>query len=452
MERAELVPLNAAIRDGSRSHPVQDALGGKGRPGVVRHTLPNGLRVALEPDRTLPLVAMNLSYHVGSRHEEPGKTGLAHLFEHLLFQGSQNVPAGGVLHYAQRAGGYANGSTWYDRTSFYATLPSSHLELGLWLESDRMGFLAPALTEERFETQRRVVINERRTRFDNRPYGRAYEHLHELLFPEGHPYRSPVIGYEPDLEAATLEDALTFFDRFYRPNNAALAIVGDIDPDRALEDVARYFEEIPAAAQPPGNVTPAARPPVGGREVVQDSVELSRVYLGFRLPPYPAPAWYAADLISAALTRGKSSLLYRRLVLERQIALDVSSFVLPTELEAVFVLVATCGQQGSPEAVETTLLELLQDLSDRPLEPHHYQRCRSRTLTEYFRRLQSRERRAEARSRTTLQFDDPDFVDSEVQTYLRTEPEDLEDCASRFLRPESAATVVYLPRSGNGSR
>lgn len=440
----------AAVEDGDRSHPAHGAESETRDDRVSRHTLANGLKLVIDPDSALPLVAMNLSFRAGSRNEVQGKTGLAHLFEHLLFQGSQHVPAGEHLHHVQRVGGRANGSTWYDRTTFFSTLPSDHLELGLWLESDRMGYLLPALTEERFETQRRVVINERRTRFDNRPYGRAYEHLHELLFPPGHPYRSPVIGHEADLEGLILHDAESFFRRFYAPSNAVLTIVGDIRPERAAEMVARYFEEIPGGTLPSRYLPAAPRARAGGRRIVRDSVELPRIYLGFRLPPYPTPPWYAADLVSAALTRGRSSLLYRDLVLDRQIAHDVNSFVLPTELESVFVLVATCKPDEDPETVETVVVDHLQELSHRPLEPRHYLRSRNRALTEYCRRLQSHERRADARSQTMLQLDDPDFMRSEVEIYLSTEPEDLTRLVSQHLRPEAAATVVYPARNGGG--
>jgi zinc protease len=189
-----------------------------------RATLSNGLRVVLHPDRSLPLVAVNLWYHVGSKNERPGRTGFAHLFEHMLFQGSQNVATNDHFRHLQQVGGVANGSTWFDRTNYYETLPGHHLDLGLWLESDRMGFLLPALTQETLDTQREVVMNERRQRVDNQPYGRASERLHELLYPADHPYHWPVIGYMEDIAAATLEEVRQFFRTYYTPNNAATSI------------------------------------------------------------------------------------------------------------------------------------------------------------------------------------------------------------------------------------
>ncbi|NJL29146.1 MAG: insulinase family protein [Thermoanaerobaculia bacterium] len=221
------------------------------RLDLRRATLPNGLRVVLHRDPELPLVSQSLWYHVGSKNERPGRTGFAHLFEHMLFQGSAHVGTNDHFRHLQQAGGVGNGSTWFDRTNYYCTLPSEHLELGLWLESDRMGWLLPALTQQKLDTQREVVMNERRQRFDNQPYGRAFERLHELLYPDDHPYRWPVIGYLDDIAAATLEDVRSFFTTYYVPCNAVLALAGDIDEDRALELVETYFGEIPAADPPP---------------------------------------------------------------------------------------------------------------------------------------------------------------------------------------------------------
>ncbi|HBL28979.1 MAG TPA: peptidase M16, partial [Acidobacteria bacterium] len=227
----------------SRSTPVD--------LGFQRHTLDNGLRVVLHRDPRLPLVTVNVWYHVGSKNEQPGRTGFAHLFEHMLFQGSEHVGTNDHFRLVQQVGGVANGSTWYDRTNYYETLPSHHLELGLWLEADRMGYLLPALTQQNLDTQRDVVMNERRQRIENMPYGMAGERLHELLYPPGHPYRWPVIGYMDDIAAATLEEVRTFFRTYYTPNNAVLSVVGDIDPDDAIVQVERWFGEIPAGPPKP---------------------------------------------------------------------------------------------------------------------------------------------------------------------------------------------------------
>jgi zinc protease len=332
-----------------------------------RHTLSNGLRVILHEDRSLPLVTLNLWYHVGSKNERPGRTGFAHLFEHMLFQGSEHVGTHDHFRYVQQVGGVANGSTWYDRTNYYESLPAHHLELGLWLESDRMGFLLPAITQKNLDTQRGVVMNERRQRVENQPYGRAGERLHELMYPGDHPYHWPVIGYMDDIAAATLEDIRTFFRTYYAPNNAVLTLAGDFSSREALERVEAWFGEIPSG--PPVPPVSAALPPLPGeqREVLTDDVRLPRVYLGYRAPAYGERAWYAADLLATALAGGKSSPFYRDLVYERQIVQDVGASVSPYEEVASFLLVGTGRPGVSAERIEAALLEHVERAMEAPL-------------------------------------------------------------------------------------
>jgi len=209
--------------------------------------LDNGLRVVLHEDRAAPIVAVHLMYHVGSKDERAGRKGFAHLFEHLLFQGSQHVAESEHFKYIQNAGGTLNGSTWFDRTNYYETLPANCLELGLWLESDRLGYLLPAMTQDKLDNQRDVVMNERRQRVDNQPYGRAFERLQEMTYAEPHPYHWPILGYMEDIAAATLEDVARFFASYYVPNNAVLSLAGDFDVDHAFAEVDRYFGPIGAA-------------------------------------------------------------------------------------------------------------------------------------------------------------------------------------------------------------
>ena len=197
---------------------------------IEEQQLDNGLRVILQPDPAAPLVTAHVMYHVGSKNERKGRTGFAHLFEHLLFQGSENVPREGHFKHIQDAGGTLNGTTWFDRTNYFETVPSNELDLGLWLESDRMGFFKPGITSEKLENQREVVKNERRQSYENRPYGLAFETVLDEAYPEGHPYRHPTIGYMEDIDAARLEDVHDFFDLYYGPNNATLVLAGDLDP------------------------------------------------------------------------------------------------------------------------------------------------------------------------------------------------------------------------------
>src|SRR5918992_2268545 len=280
-----LVPVQAAVRPPKLQYQTM--------------TLPNGLRVILSEDHSTPIVHVSVWYHVGSKNERRGRTGFAHLFEHMLFQGSEHVPTHDHFRLIQQVGGVANGSTWFDRTNYYVTVPAHQLDLALWLESDRMGFFLPALTQENLDTQRDVVMNERRQRVENQPYGLAGERLHELLYPQGHPYHWPVIGYMEDIAAATLEDVRTFFRTYYTPNNSVLTLVGDFQPEDALERIAAWFGEIPAG--PPVPPVAAPLPPLGGerRLVLPDDVRLPRVYIGFRAPAYGERPWYAADLLAA---------------------------------------------------------------------------------------------------------------------------------------------------------
>jgi zinc protease len=414
-----------------------------------RHTLDNGLKVVLHQSSAIPLVAVNLWYHVGSKNERPGRTGFAHLFEHMLFQGSANVGTNEHFRYIQQVGGVANGSTWYDRTNYYETVPAHQLDLALWLESDRMGHFLPALTRENLETQRDVVMNERRQRVENLPYGRAGERLHEMLYPGDHPYHWPVIGYMEDIAAATLEDVRTFFRTYYTPNNAVLTLAGDFEPGPALERIAAWFGEIPAG--PPVPPVSAPLPPLGGerREVMEDDVRLARIYLGFRAPAYGQPLWYAADLLAAALAGGKSSPLYRDLVYERQIVQDVGVYVSPYEAVATCMVTATARPGVAPETVEEALLEHLARAAAAPPAPEDLERARNRVLTEHYSSLQKLDSRADLLSQFTTYFDDPAGVAGEADRYRQVTERDLMDFAQGSWTESERAVLTIVPRKAS---
>ncbi len=413
---------------------------------IESHTLANGLRVVLQPDSSLPLVAINLWYHVGSKNEIPGRTGLAHLFEHMLFQGSQHVGKNDHFRLVQQVGGVANGSTWFDRTNYYETLPSHCLSLGLWLESDRMGFFLPALDREKLENQREVVMNERRQGVENQPYGQAFERLNEMLFPTGYPYRWPVIGYMDDIAAASLEDVETFFRAFYTPDNAVLTLAGHFDPDRALKLVERYFGSIPRGEARSTVTAVLPDEPLGQVVTLEDDVQLPRVYMAFRIPPFGEPQWYSADLLGAALSGGKTSPLYRQLVYERQIAQDVSAFVLPTELASSFLVVTT----GRPDTDLAELEELVRGQIEMAaagdLDSGDLERARNRLVTSYSDQLQGLDDRADLLSLFTTYFDEPQRIESEIDRYLDRRPEDLASVARDRLTPDKAVTLRVVPR------
>jgi zinc protease len=416
----------------------------------TRHTLANGLRVVLHPDSSLPLVAINLWYHVGSKNERPGRTGFAHLFEHMLFQGSEHVGTNDHFRYVQQAGGVANGSTWYDRTNYYETLPSHQLDLGLWLESDRMGFLLPAITDQNLETQRQVVMNERRQRVENQPYGLAGERLRELLYPPDHPYHWPVIGYMEDIAAATLDEVRAFFRTYYTPNNAVLTLAGDLDPEAALDHVESWFGEIPAGPPvPPLPPTVGQPPPLGGerRALLEDDIRLPRIHIGCRTPALGQQLWYAADLLAAVLAAGKSSRLYRDLVYERQIAQDVSAYVNPFEAVGDFLVVATARPGVEPAAVEEALRAHLARAAAEPPGAEELAAARSRILTDYWSGLEQLGNRADAFSQFTTFFDDPARLASEADRYLSVAGEDLQELAAGWLGPDDRVVVTVVPKT-----
>jgi zinc protease len=420
-------------------------------PRLIERRLDNGLRVVLLPDGSSSLVAINLWYHVGSKDDPPDRTGLAHLFEHMLFQGSQHVAANEHFQLVQRAGGSSNASTSFDRTNYYETLPSHCLELGLWLESDRLGFLLPALTEETFDGQRSVVLNERRERVENQPYGRAFETIQDALFPHDHPYGWPVIGYPEDIEAADLDDVKRFFRRFYNPANAVLTLVGGFEPIRAERLVNQYFGDIP----PPESVprpfaTDAGR--IERKEIVlEDEVALARTYLAWRCPEITSGERYAGEIMASVLSGGKSSPLYQDLVHQRQLAQDVTAFLLPMELTSTFLLVATAKPGVELSAIEARLAYHLTTESGGSTRAEDLERARNQVATGFFEDLQSVESLADLLSRSATFFEDPAAVDSEVSRYLNLQESELIDFSRRYLSPDSCVRLRVVPHgTGEG--
>ena len=422
---------------------------------LVRHQLANGLKVVLHRDPTLPLVAVNLWYHVGSKNERPGRTGFAHLFEHMLFQGSANVGTNDHFRYLQEVGGVANGSTWYDRTNYYETLPSRHLELALWLESDRMGYLLPGLTAEKLENQRQVVMNERRQRVDNQPYGRAMERLFELLFPHDHPYRWPVIGRMEDIEAATLDEVRAFFSTYYGPGNAVLSLAGSFEPARALAAIERWFGGLPAS--PPVPRVRAPLPPLANavRDSLGDRVQLHRLYLAFRTEPFGSPGWWTAAVTANLLTDGKSSPLVHDLVIDRQLAQDVSAFVYPTEEVGVFLLVATARPGVDVARLEERIREHLDGLAAPTSSTGStctfaleagLERARRRTAVGIYSELQTLDHRADLLSQYTSYFDAPERAFGEAEAYERVDIGAIRAFAATRLGTNNSALLVVEPR------
>jgi len=394
------------------------------------------------------MVGVNLWYAVGSRNENPGKTGFAHLFEHMMFQGSANVPKNRHCELVEGAGGTLNASTWFDRTNYYETLPSNHLELALWLESDRMGWMLPAMSAEKLQNQQEVVKNERKERYDNQPYGDWDERIQALVYPESHPYHHPVIGSMEDIGGATLEDVEGFFRTFYVPNNAVLTLAGDLDPDRALEMVERYFGDIPAGgAIPPIPGKPDLPPRIGDtvRVQVESDVPLPRLYLAARVPPVRSEGFHAAELLATVLGSGRASRLYRSLVREKRIAKDVLSYLFPLQTGAsLFLLWVTGYPDAGPETLEAALVEELEGLES--VSQPELDRALALTETHLLREIQHVGSRADLLSMFDQVFDDPGRLNTEVDRMRSVTRDQVREMARDYLGADNRALLTYIPR------
>jgi zinc protease len=353
----------------------------------TKHTLDNGLDVLLHEDHSCPIVAVNLWYHVGSKNEQPGHTGFAHLFEHLMFEGSQHHDHG-YFQPLQGAGASLNGSTNADRTNYWEVMPSGALELALWMESDRMGFLLPAVTQAKFTNQRDVVLNERRQNYENRPYGLASMAMLGALFPEEHPYHWATIGEIADLESARLDEVHAFFQRYYHPANASIALAGDIDPDAALALVRAYFEEIPAGPRVPAVAASAV---LGGdlRLVLEDRVELPRLYTAWLTPAMFAVDDAELDLAADLLANGKTSRLYRRLVFDERIATDVSASQNSREIAGFLQVAATAAPGHTLGEIDRAIAEEIARLATDAPTDDEIERGRVQAESHFVFRLQT---------------------------------------------------------------
>lgn len=415
-----------------------------------RHRLDNGLRVVLSPDRTLPVVATNLWYGVGSRNEAPGKTGFAHLFEHMMFQGSAHVPKNKHFELIERVGGSLNATTWFDRTNYFETVPSNELDLTLWLESDRMGWMLPAMDQEKLDNQRDVVKNEKRQRYDNQPYGDWSERLQALLYPETHPYHHTVIGSMEDIDAATLDDVASFFETFYVPNNAVLTLSGDFDSAAALEGIQRYFGDIePGDPVPDLPGEPDLPPLLGGpvRDHVVSDVPLPRVIMAFRIPSYASSDFTVAEVAQALLGMGRASRLYRRLVRERRIAKSVVTYAYPLLTGASMMLVWATGFPGSdPADLEAAMAQELEALAEARQD--EITRAIALAETDMVRGLERVAERADLLSMFELYFGDPGRINRELDRLRAVTLDDVREFARGRLGPENRAVLVYEPEGG----
>jgi zinc protease len=413
-------------------------------------TLGNGLHVILHRDASVPTVAVNVWYHVGSGSEKPGRTGFAHLFEHLMFEGSKNVPEGAFDSWLEAAGGSNNGSTNTDRTNYYIDIPSSALELALFVESDRMGYLLDTMTPARVDGQRDVVKNERRQSYENQPYGRAFLTLFELLYPKSHPYSWPTIGSMDDLTAATRDDVAEFFKTYYAPNNASLVIAGDIDIEQTRKLVEKWFSEIPRGPAVPPISAPAAALTSVKKHTLTDNVQLPRLYLAWHTPGVYQPGDAAMDVAASLLTGGKNARLYRRLVYDLQIAQDVTAFQQSQALGSVFLIVATARPGHTLEKIQAVIDEEVDKLRRAPADEREMTRTLNQIEANFYRgmeRVGGFNGKADQLNAYYTRTGMPDFFEEDLARYRALTAEDIRSAVSRHLPIDQRVELSVVPES-----
>ncbi|HYN29790.1 MAG TPA: pitrilysin family protein [Dermatophilaceae bacterium] len=417
---------------------------------VHERTLDNGLRVVVSPDHGVPNVTVNLWVGVGSRHESPGRTGLAHLFEHLMFQGSRGVRSGEHFEALMAVGGRLNATTWFDRTTYFETVPRGALELALWLEGDRHGHLLDAVSQENLDNQRDVVKEEKRQRYDNQPYGHALIDVYAAAFPEGHPYHHPTIGSMEDLDAASLADVHGFFASHYGPDNTVLSLCGDLDAEEGFDLAQRHLGWLARSghrARPPHPAVPPLTSPV--RVERRRDVPHDRVHLAFRLPVDQTDDFLAAGLALDCIGGLSSSRLVRRLVRRQQTALGVhgTAWGLVDGVSLGF-LVADVAEGEDPAAVEADVLEEMERFAEQGPEPEELEAAVAQTERCWLQALASPEERADLLSHHALLHGDPRLVNTHVERVRAVGADTVRAAAAALLRPEQRAVVAYLVDPG----
>jgi zinc protease len=408
-------------------------------------TLSNGLRVVVHEDRTSPIVAVHLMYRVGSRDERAGRTGLAHLLEHLLFEGSENCPKGEFDRILERVGATNNGSTWFDRTNYYEVVPNHAVELALWLERERMGHFLPVLDDQMLEVQRSVVINERKQVYENRPYGLAHEQLQALLFPSPHPYSWPTIGYTADLEAITLEDVREFYRTYYAPDNAVLVFAGDLSVGEGFRWAERYFGDLASNGVRPETREPTPTARGERRTELTDRVSFPRIYQAYATPPFGTPEWVQLDVLSYLLADGESSRLQRALIRDGELAQDVDTFLYPTQLQGIFGTVATARTGVSAERLGAAIDATVERVIEEGVGGAELDGAIRRARRDHLQSLSTVEERADELAYAASILGSPGRLLPVLNLYPTVTAAEVRHAAERYLRPEQRATVVVVP-------
>ncbi len=414
---------------------------------VVSYALSNGLQVTLHEDHTSPVVAVNIWYHVGSKDEPDKRNGFAHLFEHLMFQGSKHVGEDQFFQYLEKAGASdKNGTTSTDRTNYYETVPSSQFELALWLESDRMGYLLDHVDQKTLDEQRDVVKNERRQSYENAPYGLVHKFLQEALYPPTHPYYRLTIGSYEDLDAATLGDVKNFFKTFYVPNNARLVVAGDIEPTKARALIDKYFGPLPKQGQPKVFSEPMPVKVLSEKVLqIEAGVELPRVYITYPTPSIFAPGDAALDAVSRVLSHGKSSRLYKRLVYDLQIASDVHAAQSSSQLASEFFIVATAKDKHTPNEILKVIDEELASFQAKPPTKQELDQAKTSLEADLIYHLESVGHRADMFNSYAQLAHDPGFFSKDVARYRSLQVHDLQEAAKTWLSPQHRVVALVTP-------
>jgi len=420
---------------------------------IAERTLANGLRVIVSEDHTVPNVTVNLWVNVGSRHEVEGRTGFAHLFEHLMFQGSRNVASGEHFSRLMAEGGRLNATTWFDRTNYFETVPKGAYELALWMEADRHGHLLDAVNQANLDNQRDVVKEEKRQRYDNVPYGNALIDIYAAVFPKGHPYHHATIGSMDDLDAASLEDVHAFFRRYYGPNNTVLTLVGDLTAEEGFAAAERYFGDLPASAEPARGPVDALEPltePVRDEHV--EAVPSDRLHVAFRLPVDDTPEFFAASLAMDVLGGLATSRLHQRLVRREQVAHAVWAHAMGFVDGVSLGFIGLDVVEGhEPDDVEQAICEELARLGEQGPTPVEMESALAQAERAWLSALASQEERADHISHRAMLQGDPGYINTFLDRLGDVTPEQVQQVAATWLRPESRVVVAYLKQDREGA-
>jgi zinc protease len=416
----------------------------------VEYDMPNGLKVLLHEDHSTPIVAVSVMYHVGSKNEAPDRTGFAHFFEHLLFEGSENIKRGEFDDYINKAGGSNNANTWYDRTYYYEVLPSNQLALGLWLESERM--LHAKVENIGIETQRQVVKEERRQRVDNQPYGRLLEEAMKRTF-KVHPYHSSVIGSMAHLDAAVEADYKKFYKDFYRPDNAILSIAGDINPDEAKKLIEQYFGTIQRGV---GEIyrPKIVEPPMVSeiRDTIYDNVQLPAMVYTYRIPAQGTKDFYAVKMLSSLLSEGESSRMQKKLVDEEQKAVYAGSFPLELEDPGASIIFGIANMGVELADLEKSMDQILADVRSKQISESEFTKLRNQIESNFIQANSSVEGIAETLANYEMYYGDAQLINTELERYRAVTIADLQTAANKYFHKNNRVTLVWLPKAAEKAK